>query len=448
MENRATVAIVGRPNVGKSTLFNRLVGRRRAIVEDLPGVTRDRLYSEAEWRGRRFTVVDTGGLDPTATEPLAQQVRRQSERAIAEAHVVVLLLDGREGPTPIDREIVEQFRRAGRSVILGVNKIDGPRKIPEMFEFYALGIEPLIPFSAEQGFGLDDLMDEVIRRLPEPPEEEREALEEERAVPSVAVVGRPNVGKSTLINTLLGDERLVVNELPGTTRDSIDTLIRHRDRSYRFTDTAGIRRRGKIDRKVERYSVARALEAIRRSDVAVLLLDAVEGVVAQDTKIAGQILQDEKAMILAVNKWDLQPKDPEHRARFEKELRAQAPFLTHVPILFLSAKVREQARKIFGWIDRVYTAYTTRVTTGELNRVIGELIAARQPPASGGRPVKIYYATQPSIKPPTFVLFSNRAGAIGEGYRRYLQNHLRERFDLVGTPIRIQVRGKERRRPS
>ena len=446
---RPYIAVIGRPNVGKSTLFNRLAGQRIAIVQDQPGVTRDRNYRAVDYCGTRFTLIDTGGIDrdhaakggaSRGNRDLLAQVQRQTDFAIEEADALVYLMDGREGVTPLDFDIVERLRRVAKPVWYAVNKIDGPKHDGKLYEFYQLGVERLFPISAEHGYGLDDLLEAAIPKRAEVPE----ALPVED-IPRVIVLGRPNVGKSTLINTILGEERLVTSEVPGTTRDTIDTLVERRGRHYRFIDTAGIRRRGKIGRGVEHFSVARAQDALQRADLALVLIDASEGVVEQETKIAGEVLAAGKACILLMNKWDLKPRGEDAKAAFLGELKRRFSFLEHAPALFISALRGTGVAKIFAAIDDVMTAYTTRVTTGDLNRFFDKVLRDHPPPLSKGRQTRLYYITQASVKPPTFVTFANDASGLPANYHRYLENALRERFGFTGTPIRIVVRQKRGR---
>jgi GTP-binding protein len=431
-----TVAIIGRPNVGKSTLFNRVLGHRQAIVKDFPGVTRDRHYAECEDRGRRFQLVDTGGLVPSADEPMFSLIREQSRRAIADADALIFLMDGREGLTPIDQEIADLLRGVKKPVFVAINKIDTPKSDPLISDFYTLGMEPLYPLSAEHGAGVAELLDALHPLLPAAPEGPT------ADIPKVAVVGRPNVGKSTFINTLLGETRLVVNDIPGTTRDAIDTLVRYKKAEYLFIDTAGIRRRGKIDPGVERYSVARAMRALGRADLAVLILDSVEGVTEQDTKIAGLALRGGRACVLLVNKWDLRADDPDAKAKYDAELRRRFAFLAWAPVLYGSALELKTVAGVFPVINRALKAFAHRVPTAQLNRTFQDAIAANPLPIRKGKPVKSAYITQVAAKPPTFVLFCKHPEAIGAPYLRYLENYFREQFDFAGSPIRIFAKAK------
>ncbi|MEW6324798.1 MAG: ribosome biogenesis GTPase Der [Nitrospirota bacterium] len=437
-----TIAILGRPNVGKSTLFNRVIGRRQAIVENIPGVTRDRHYATTDWQGRSFRLIDTGGLDPEATEGMLALIRQQSEAAIAEADLLICLFDGRDGLTPLDEAIVDRLRKQKKPVFYAVNKVDTSGGKALVSEFYRLGISPLYPVSAEQGQGVAELFDEVVARLPEP--EAAQPAAEAEAIPKIAILGRPNVGKSTLLNALTGRERAVVDATPGTTRDAIDELVVHKGHTYLFVDTAGIRRRGKIDRGVERYSVARALDALERCDVALLVIDASEGIVDQETKLAGQIIQAGKGLVLLINKWDTQ-QGPTAKAAMESEIARLFAFLPSPIVLYTSGLTKQGVNKIFGQVNRVLDGYTLRITTGELNRLIRRLMESKPPPTDKGRPVKLYYLTQASVKPPTFVLFTNRPAGIKSAYVRFIEHQLRAQFGFWGTPIRFVIRRRERK---
>lgn len=435
-----TVAIIGRPNVGKSTLFNKILGARTAIVDDVPGVTRDRNYAETSYRGRRFRLVDTGGLEPSASEGMLALIRRQSELAIAEADILVLVMDGRAGLTPPDREVVRLLRSTTKPVLIAVNKLDTPQTEPLMADFYQLGRDELYPVSAEHGLGVAELLDALYPLLPESPDEG--SVPEP---PRIAIVGRPNVGKSTLINSVLGEERVVVSDVPGTTRDPIDSLVTHDGGRYVFTDTAGIRRRGKIDRGIEGYSVTRALRAIGRSDIAVLLLDGVEGVTEQDTKIAGAILKQGRGCLLWVNKWDLRAEQADARQRYEADVRRRFPFLAWAPVLYGSARQPASLRRLFPTIDEVHANFTKRVPTGALNTWLQELLATHPLPVRKGKPSKITksaFVTQVATKPPVFAFFVGHPQDITSEYLRFLENQLRERYGFAGTPLRLLVRKK------
>jgi GTP-binding protein len=439
------VAIVGRPNVGKSSLFNRLTGRRLAIVLGEPGVTRDRHYAEVTWGRLTFRLVDTGGVDLGEPGVLGREVGEQSLKTIAEATVVLFMTDARDGLLPADREIADALRRRGAPVIHLVNKADTGAVAREALESTALGFDPTIPVSADHGLGLDDLYDALAERLPvsaEPLEPAPEA--EARTEPvRVAVLGRPNTGKSTLVNRLLGEERLVVSDVPGTTRDAIDSEVRWRGTPYLFIDTAGMRRRGRIARGVERISVDRTMKAVERAEVAVLLMDAVEGVTDQDTKIAGLVLKAGRACVLAVNKWDLRQGEEDAQKRYGRELARHFPFLAHAPVIYMAGATGYHLPRLFSAVDKVAEGFRRRVATGPLNREIERLVARQPPPLSGGKPVRVYYATQVGHGPPRFVLFANRPKGLPDSYLRYLENGLREAFDLAGTPVLLSVRARE-----
>jgi GTP-binding protein len=437
------VAIVGRPNVGKSSLFNRLAGRRLAIVLGEPGVTRDRHYAEVEWGRLRFRLVDTGGVDLGEPGVLGREVGEQSLRTLAEARVVLFVTDAREGLLPTDREIADALRRRGAPVIHLVNKADTAAVAREAMEAAALGFDPTIPVSADHGLGLDDLYDALAERLPESGEAPEEEAEAPAAPVRVAVVGRPNTGKSTLVNRLLGEERLVVSDVPGTTRDAIDSEVRWRGTPYRFIDTAGVRRRGRIERGVERISVDRTLKAVERAEVAVLLMDAAEGVTDQDTKIAGLVLQAGRGCVLAVNKWDLRQGEEDAQKRFGHELARHFPFLAHAPVIYMAGATGYHLARLFSAIDKVAEGFRRRVATGPLNREVERLTARQPPPLSGGKPVRIFYATQVADAPPRFVLFTNRPRGLPESYLRYLENGLREAFGFAGVPVALTARARE-----
>ena len=434
------VAIIGRPNVGKSTLFNKILGTKTAIVDDVPGVTRDRNYAEATYRGRRFRLVDTGGLDPSASGGMLALIRRQAEIAIAEADILIFLLDGRSGLTPSDHEVMRLLRGVTKPVFVAVNKIDTPKAEPLIADFYRLGKDEVYPVSAEHGIGVAELLDAIYPLLPA-----TEEAEERVHPPRIAVVGRPNVGKSTLVNALLGEERIVVSETPGTTRDAIDSVVTYDGKRYLFTDTAGIRRRGRIDRGIEGYSVMRSLRAIGRSDLAILVLDGVEGVTEQDTKIAGAILKQGRACLLLVNKWDLRRGDAEARNDYELELRRRLPFLTWAPVLYGSALKPESLRRLFPTIEQVHGMFTTRIPTGALNAWLQTILALHPLPVRKGKPSKVtksVFLTQVATNPPAFALFVGHPQNITPTYLRYLENQLRDAYGFAGTPLRLLVRKK------
>ncbi|MBC7241983.1 MAG: ribosome biogenesis GTPase Der [Anaerolineae bacterium] len=445
------VAIVGRPNVGKSTLFNRLVGRRLAIVEDQPGTTRDRLYAETEWNGERFVVVDTGGLEvltsggpapqpertplAVASEPFVPAMRSQAEMAIQEADVVIMLADAIEGLTPADHEVADVLRRSNKPVLLAINKADNEARASDIYEFYALGLGDPIPISALHGIGVGELLDKVVELLPpEEPPARPEAVQ-------IAIVGRPNVGKSSLLNALLGQERAIVSEIPGTTRDAIDTYLEWEGQPVVLIDTAGIRRRGQIEQGIEKYSVLRALKAISRADVVLLLIDATEGVTAQDAHIAGYILDEMKSVVVVVNKWDAIPKDTYTMDEYRALVRAQLRFLDYVPVLFISAKTGKRVSTVLPTALRVHQQRLARIPTSLLNDIMREAIARHAPPSKAGRRLKFYYATQADVAPPTFVFFVNDPGLVHFSYERYIENRLREQYGFEGTPLKLVFRG-------
>jgi GTP-binding protein len=434
------VAIIGRPNVGKSTLFNRILGTKTAIVDDVPGVTRDRNYADTNYRNRPFRLVDTGGLDPSAHEGMLALIRQQSQLAIAEADILILVLDGRSGLTPPDQEVFETLRGTKKPVFIAVNKIDTPQAEPLVADFYRLGYEQLFAVSAEHGIGVAELLDALFPLLPQQ-QEENETVE----IPRVAIVGRPNVGKSTLVNSVLGEARVVVSDVPGTTRDPVDTVATFRGKQYVFTDTAGIRRRGKVERGIEGYSVARSLRAIGRSDVAVLVLDAAEGVTEQDTKIAGLVLRQGRACVLIVNKWDLKSEDVQAREAYKENLARRFPFLAWAPVLFISALQPDFLRGLFTLIDQVFLSFNKRVPTGTLNQFFQALLVEHPLPVKKGKPTKASksaFLTQVATRPPVFVLFVGHPDDMTPAYLRYLENQLRKEYRFSGTPIRLMVRRK------
>jgi GTP-binding protein len=438
---KPVIAIVGRPNVGKSTLFNRLAGRSKAIVIDEPGATRDRNYAQCEWNGRPFTLIDTGGFEPAAETEILVQMREQSKLAIEEADLILFMMDGRDGLTTADQEIARMLRTTSKRVFFIVNKIDGPRHEALAAEFYRLGIETLYPLSAQHGPGLDDLMDALAECIPE--SGLLEGNEEERI--RIAVIGRPNVGKSSLINRILGYERTIANPAPGTTRDAIDTPITRNGRHYLLIDTAGIRRKSRISLTLEKYSIVQALKAIDRADIALVLIDAQEGISEQDIKIAGLAMEHGRACILVVNKWDAIAKDNATIGTYVEKIRYKAKFLDFAPICFVSALSGQRVVKLFDAVDRVYAQYTRRVETGELNRVIREIVERNPPPGRQSRPHLFNYITQVAVKPPSFTLFVGDPGAIHFSYERYLVNRLREAFGFAEVPIRLFFRKKKKK---
>ena len=432
------VAIVGRPNVGKSSLFNRIVGARIAIVEDMPGVTRDRLYQDAEWQGHEFTLVDTGGLD-FAEDVITAQIRKQAELAIKEADAILFLVDAREGLTSIDEEVAGVLRRTDKPVLLVANKVEqfDQSKI-SYFDFYQLGLGDPIPVSAAEGLNTGDLLDQLVTLLPRPDEDPYPP-----DTVRIAVIGRPNVGKSSLVNAILGEERVIVSNIPGTTRDAIDTPFERGGKSYVIIDTAGMRRRKKIDLPTERYSVVRALRAVDRCDVTLMLIDATEGVAEQDKKIVGYAHEKGKAIILVANKWDLIEKDDKTMNQFERRFRDELPFLSYSPILYISALTRQRLPKVLEMVDFVVEQASKRVATADLNNLIREATQATPPPADKHRRLKIFYATQGGVKPPTFILFVNDPELMHFSYQRYLENQVRSTYGFEGTPLRFFLRRRE-----
>jgi GTP-binding protein len=435
------IAIVGRPNVGKSTLFNRIAGERKAIVWDEPGVTRDRNYADGEWSGRPFTLIDTGGFDPDSTDEIFTEMRAQVRLAMDEAKVILFVLDGKEGLTPTDVEIADLLRRQEKPVFAVVNKVDGPRHEEKALEFYRLGFDPLYSLSAEHGYGVSELLDAVAPLLPETSEE----VPDEDVV-RVAVIGRPNVGKSSLINRFLGYERVIVNETPGTTRDSIDTAFERKGRKYVLVDTAGIRRKSRISLQLEKFSIVQALQTVDRCDVALLMIDPVEEVTEQDSKIGGFIHEKGKGCIIVVNKWDLVEKETNTMKEYEARVREELKYLAYAPILFISVKSGQRLPKVLDTVDRVAEQGNRKISTGELNRHLGRWVEAVHPPLFNNRPVKLNYITQVGTRPPTFAIFTNFPRGIHFSYQRYLVNQMREVYGFEGVPVRLQFRrkGKER----
>jgi GTPase len=431
--SRPTVAIVGRPNVGKSTLFNRLVGGRRAIVSDRPGTTRDRHFGEGEWNGRRFWLIDTGGLVPDSDESMDRAIRTQVDFALGEADLVLFLVDGREGMHPIDQAIAERLRRADRTVVLAVNKLDNLESATAQYDFYSLGFGDPVGVSAGVGKGTGDLLDALIERLPP-----KEAGEEDESI-QVAVVGRPNAGKSSLVNRLLGEERHVVAAEAGTTRDAIDSYLRYHDQTFKFVDTAGLRRRAKVDDDLEFYSTLRTERAIERADVCVLVVDATVGLHNQDLRIANQAWDRGCALIIIVNKWDLvEEKDPNTARRGQDTLIEKAPFLADVPFLYASALTGQRVRKLLDMILEVAAARAQRVQTAEANKVLQALIERRSPPQKPGEEVKLLYVSQIGTAPPTFAIVSNRPLDVPEAYQRYLVKGFRSAWGFLGVPVRLK----------
>jgi GTP-binding protein len=450
---KALVAFVGRPNVGKSTLFNRIAGRRLAVVSKVAGTTRDRLYTEADWGGIAFTIVDTGGIEFLTghhTLPLSEDSERflpliveQARIAIQDADVIVQVVDGQAGITAADREIANILRQTDKPVLIAANKLESSSLHDTAYEFYELALGEVFPVSALHGVGTGDLLDAIIEAIPEP--EQEEDVEDDSI--KIAILGRPNVGKSTLLNKLIGQERAIVSPLAGTTRDAIDTQITWEGEEITLIDTAGIRRRGKIDPGIEKYSVLRALKALRRADVALLLVDATDGATAQDAHIAGMLADEESAgIVVLVNKWDALEKDSHTIYQFEEQLRADLRFLPYIPILFISAKTGQRIDKILPMALEINEARYHRIGTGSLNKFMFEAVARHPPPSKGGKRVKFFYATQVAVAPPTFVFFVNKPQWVHFGYRRYMENQLRELYPFVGTPLKIIFRARSEER--
>ncbi|MEM0529918.1 ribosome biogenesis GTPase Der [Zongyangia sp. HA2173] len=433
---KPVVAVVGRPNVGKSTLFNKLIGKRLSIVEDTPGVTRDRIYSECEWRGQQFMLVDTGGIEPRTDDVILSQMRRQAQLAIEKADVIILVVDLKSGVTANDADIAMMLQKSGKPVVLCVNKCDSLGEVPpDFYEFYNLGLGDPYPVSSVHGHGTGDLLDAVFEHLDFDKEEEYGD-----DYIKVAVIGKPNVGKSSLINRIAGEERVIVSNIAGTTRDATDTVIENEHGKYVFIDTAGIRRKSKVEEAVERYSVLRAYMAVDRADVAVIVIDATVGFTEQDSKVAGYAHEQGKGCVVAVNKWDAVEKDGNTMNEFKKKLENDFSFMSYVPFLFISALRGQRVEKLYDLIRHVHEKNSMRITTGMLNDMLAYATARVQPPSDKGKRLKIYYMTQASTKPPTFVCFVNRAELFHFSYQRYLENQIRETFQLDGTPIRMIVR--------
>lgn len=433
---KPVVAVVGRPNVGKSTLFNKLIGKRLSIVDDTPGVTRDRIYGDAEWLGKKFMLVDTGGIEPDNGDVILSGMRAQAQLAIETASAIIFVTDINSGVTAADAEIASMLQKSGKPVVLCVNKCDGIGEPPaEIYEFYNLGLGDPIPVSSVHGHGTGDLLDEVISHIPE-----NEFDDEDEDVINVAVIGKPNAGKSSLINKISGEERSIVSDIAGTTRDAIDTAVERDGVKYNFIDTAGLRRKSRVDDKIEKYSILRAQMAIERADVCVIMLDGKEGFTEQDSKVAGLALEQGKACIIAVNKWDAVEKDGRTMDGTRKSLMKDFSFMSYAPIIFISAKTGQRIDRLFELIKYVNEQNTMRISTGMLNDILADATARVQPPTDKGKRLKIYYMTQASTKPPTFVCFCNRAELFHFSYQRYLENQIRSTFGLEGTPVRFVIR--------
>ena len=432
------VAIVGRPNVGKSTLFNMMVGERLSIVKDTPGVTRDRIYADVKWLNHRFTLMDTGGIEPETNDLMLKHMREQAEMAIEMADVVLFLTDGKTGLVDADYQVADMLRKSRKKVVLVVNKIDNYEKqMMDVYEFYNLGIGDPFPISSIGKIGVGEMLDEIVHLFPENLEEE----EDER--PRVAIVGKPNVGKSSIINKLLGENRVIVSDIAGTTRDAVDTAVTWEGREYVFIDTAGLRRKNKIKEEIERYSILRTVSAVERADVVMLVIDATEGITEQDAKIAGIAHDRGRGMIIVVNKWDAIEKDNNSVKKYTNEIRKVLSFLPYAEIVFVSAKTGQRLPKLFDTLEVVIQNHSLRIATGVLNDILAEAVAMQQPPSDKGRRLKIYYMTQVSVKPPTFVIFVNSKKLMHFSYTRYLENKIREAFGFSGTPLKFFVRERK-----
>ena len=433
------ISIVGRPNVGKSLLFNRLAGKRLSIVEDTPGVTRDRLYAPVQWRGREFLLTDTGGIEPHTDDEMLRFMRRQALMAIEEADVIILLTDLRTGVTAADSDIAAMLLRSGKPVVLAVNKADSVGDPPpEFYEFYKLALGDPIAVSALHGYGTGDLLDACYAHFPEEPPE---TIPEPGAI-RVAVIGKPNAGKSSLINRILGQERVIVSDVAGTTRDAVDTPFENETGQYVFIDTAGIRRQARVDEPIEKYSVMRAMQAVERADVCLILIDARDGVTEQDTKVAGFAHEAGKASVIVINKWDLVAKETRTMAEYETKVRHALSYMSYAPVVFISALTGQRVEKLFPLIRTAYQQSGLRISTGQLNDILRDAVARVQPPTDRGRRLKVYYMTQTGVRPPNFVLFCNDIELFHYSYRRYIENKVREVFGFVGTPIRMTIRQK------
>jgi GTP-binding protein len=436
--SKPIVAVVGRPNVGKSTFFNYIAGKRISIIEDTPGVTRDRIYAESEWRGKKFTLIDTGGIEVSSEDFIKQQMVRQAQIAIDTADVILLMVDVKSGLTASDEDVAVLLRKSAKPVIVAVNKVDSVGDPPpEVYEFYNLGMGEIYPISSIHGLGMGELLDAIYDHFPV---EKRESEEEDSI--KVAVIGKPNSGKSSLINRILGEDRVIVSDIPGTTRDAIDTFYEVGNKRYVFIDTAGIRRKSRIDENIEKYSIIRSWAAVDRADVCIIMIDANDGVTEQDTKIAGYAHEQGKASIIAINKWDTIEKVTGTMENYRKKVVQDLEFMSYVPIVFISAKTGQRVERLFELIDYVNDQASFRVQTGMLNDVLNDAVAMVQPPSDKGKRLKIYYMTQVGVKPPSFVVFVNSAELMHYSYSRYLQNTLRNNFGFEGSPIRFTIKEK------
>ena len=437
--SKPVVAIVGRPNVGKSTLFNALAGEKISIVKDTPGVTRDRIYADVTWLDKGFTMIDTGGIEPDSKDVILSQMREQAQIAIDTADVILFLTDVRQGLVDADSKVADMLRRSGKPVILVVNKVDNFEKyMPDVYEFYNLGIGDPVPVSAASRLGIGDLLDQVMEHFPE-----HGAEEEEDDRPRVAIVGKPNVGKSSIINRLLGENRVIVSDVAGTTRDAVDTVIVHDGKEYVFIDTAGLRRKSRIKEELERYSIIRTVTAVERADVVLMVIDAAEGVTEQDAKIAGIAHDRGKGVILVVNKWDAIEKNDRTMREYESRIRQVISYMPYAEIMYVSAVTGQRLNRLYDMIDMVIANQTMRIATGVLNEIMTEAVAMQQPPSDKGKRLKLYYITQVSVKPPTFVIFVNDKELMHFSYTRYLENKIREAFGFRGTPLRFIIRERK-----
>ena len=440
-DNRPIVAVVGRPNVGKSTLFNKLAGKRISIVEDTPGVTRDRIFAEVEWLNKYFTLIDTGGIEKDNGDIIVSQMRNQAMLAVDMAHIIIFVVDGKAGLTAADKEVAQILRKTNKPVLLAVNKIDSVKQMDNIYDFYELGLGNPYPISSANSMGLGDLLDEVVEQFPKGLN-----TEYDEDIIRVAITGKPNAGKSSILNNLLGENRVIVSPIAGTTRDAIDTYFEKDGQQYLLIDTAGIRRKSKVYERVEKFSVIRAMSAVERADVVLIVIDATEGVTEQDTKVAGIAHDEGKGCIFVINKWDLVQKDNKTLGNYTKDIREKFPFMMYAPILFVSALTNKRMDKVLETVNTVAKEHAKRVTTSALNDVIGEAVMLNQPPSDKGKRLKIYYGSQTGTKPPKFTLFINDKKLTHFSYQRYLENKIRENFGFEGTSIQFEYREKQRRK--
>ena len=441
MDNRPIVAVVGRPNVVKSTLFNKLAGKRISIVEDTPGVTRDRIFTEVEWLNKYFTLIDTGGIEPENDDIILTQMRNQAMLAMDMAHVIVFVVDGKSGITSADREVGLMLRKTNKPVILAVNKIDNMNLVDNIYDFYELGLGEPHPISSANAMGLGDLLDEIVENFPEGLN-----TEYNEDIIRVAITGKPNAGKSSILNKILGEDRVIVSPIAGTTRDAVDTYFEKGDQQYLLIDTAGIRRKSKVYERVEKFSVLRSMSAVSRADVVLIVIDATEGVTEQDTKVAGIAHDEGKACIFVINKWDLIEKDNKTLGNYTNEIRDMFPFMNYAPILFVSAKTNQRMNRILDTVDQVAAEHSKRISTSQLNDVIGEAVMLNQPPSDKGKRLKIYYGAQTGVKPPKITLYINNKELTHFSYQRYLENKIRENFGFEGTSMQFEYKEKDRKR--